>query len=52
MSSSRRYATAVLIFARGRIMHELDGDAITKDRLAETCLRWTSAAAAIESVTP
>jgi ribose transport system ATP-binding protein len=36
----------VLIFARGRIVHELVGASITKDNIAEICLRGADAAPA------
>lgn len=42
----------VLIFARGRITHELAGEEITKDNIAEICLRGADAVANVGESTP
>ena len=46
MSSSRRSATRVLIFAQGRVTAELVGTHITKQAIAERCYAGIRAAAA------
>jgi len=42
----------VLIFARGRIIHELAGEDVTKDNIAEVCLRGTDPVEKTGETTP